>query len=368
MQQLLLLLLITLTPSLAAQTCPQASRCIKLLQAGQICPLFPMIPGSFDPPLGNDPFRLTKLRPGVFHYSDDAYHALLVYSSKSRRLVVIDFPRSQNSVTSNGTYLLTTATQQILNGETPERVEMVYSHRHFDHIGSAGIYKKYVESSFPEAKISVWGTSETRTFIKRHQATDVPIPTMKIGDRRRTITLERNLRIFLSILGGHTSSDVLAYIPRSRDGKGVIHFVDVVTAGEAPFIQFTLTTDLGRYLTVHKRLLKLDFEYFSTGHGMLGDKNDVKTNMAYTEFVIEAARQGAREADPAKVGALFGRIANPGDVAYRNGAWALKSVLDLQIEICTSKVIRRWGCELSVVDVFAEGHCLAAVVFNFLEQ
>lgn len=350
-----------------ASTCRRAERCIAGLEAGRECPLLPMLPGTFAPPPGPAGFTLTTLRKGVVHYSDDAYHALILFSRRHKHLVVVDFPRSPNAFAPDGTYRLGAAVSQVLNSTVPTRVDMVYSHRHFDHIGFAGIFRSFISERYPNSQVFVWGTDEAKEFILRKEDTDVPLPDIRIRKYVRTIPVSGSVKLKLSILGGHTDSDVIAYVPPTRSAEGVVHFVDVITAGEAPFIQFTLTTDLGRYLDVHDKLLNLDFKFLSTGHGMIGDKNDVSKNKKFTEFVIDAARNAAQNTDPVQVGMIFQRVGDRNDAAYRNGAWALKSVLDLQVEICTETVIREWACRLSAVDVFAEGHCLSAALYNLVD-
>lgn len=326
-----------------------------------------MLPGTFASPPGPSGYILTALRPGVFHYSDDAYHSLFIFSSKRKHLLVVDFPRSPNSFTSNGTFLLTVATMKVLSGVKPTRVDMVYSHRHVDHIGSAGIYKRFIMNQFPDAKIQIWGTKETNSFLARKISAEVPMPGKIIG--RRPIFLNMvDVNVRMEVFGGHTNEDVIVYVPPRNHWKGVIHYVDVVQPGEAPFIQFTLTVDLGIYESVHTRLLRLSFDWFSGGHGKIGNRKDVVRSKQYVKFVKSVARESARDVDNQERIRILERVNDATDVAYRNGAWALNQILQLQIDICERKVIERWSCILSVVDVFAKGHCAAAVLYDFLDQ
>lgn len=364
---LLLLLLLSITANTeASRSCQAVETCLAALDASKECPLLPVPDRSPSISLGPEGFNITELRKGVYWYSDNAYNTLILY--KAGRLALVDFPESNASVTPNGTYLLTTATLQVLKGEIPRRIDMIYGHRHTDHIGRAGTYKKFVDDTFPVSKLFIWGTKETKKFLLRIPNNDVPLPNVIVGKSGRIVSIAPGLDLKLSIIGGHTNSDLIAYILPSADGPGVVHYVDVLWPGGAPFLNFALTIDLGRYITAQRELLRLKFKFFSGGHGPIGSKRDIRTNIAYTKFVIQAARDAMRNLDPRITDGIFARVGDPNDPAFGNTQWVFLESFGVQSQICQRKVIERWGCELYGVDITSRSHCTSALLFNLIDQ
>lgn len=350
------------------ETCPHVTECLQNLDAGKECPLFPLPPGAALDPIRPIGFNVTNLRPGVYHYNDGTYQVLFLYSKVTKHLVVIGFPRSAGAFAPDGTYLPTTATMEILGDNKPRQISMVYSHRHLDHIGEAMRYKTFVTKKFPNAKLDVYGTVETKFFISRNMATKLPLPTKIIGSVPENIRVGLGLELQLIILGGHTNKDVMSFVPKTKEGGGVIHFVDVIFPRSTPFLQFGITIDLGRYISVQEELMKYDFEFFSGGHGRIGDKQDLMTNMAYTRSVVKAAMEANMEADPAAIAEITRRATDPTDIAFGNVSFILIRQFDLILEICKKKVIREWGCRLGAVDLNAENHCLSAAIFLTIDE
>lgn len=345
------------------ETCPHVVECLTKLDAGEKCPLFPLPPGAALDPIRPVGFNITNLRPGVYHYNDGTYQVLFLYSKATRHLVVLDFPRAASSFASDGTYHPTTATMEILGDNKPKLISMIYSHRHLDHIGEAMRYKTFVTEKFPNAKVLVHGTTETKIFISRSMDTEVPQITHLIGFRPQVIRVGPGLDLKLIILGGHTNSDVLAFVPKTNQGAGVIHFIDIIFSRSVPFLQFGITIDLRRYISVQEELMKYDFEFFSTGHGRLGQKQDLETNVAYTRSVVKAIMEATQEADPAAVAENSRRFMDPTDAAFGNTAFAFSSQFDIIVGLCKRKIIREWGCKLGAVDIYGESHCLAVLLF-----
>lgn len=112
------------------------AECLRDLDAGRTCATLPTPRRNRVIRLPPATYNLTSLRRGVFLYDDGAYLTLIL--ARADRLAIVDFPDSAGSNPPNGTgTLLTTAIDEVLAGRTPARVDMVYSHEHFDHIGGA---------------------------------------------------------------------------------------------------------------------------------------------------------------------------------------------------------------------------------------
>ena len=345
-------------------TCPHVTTCLQKLQSGQNqCDLFPMPPGSILPPIRPRGYDVIQVRPGVHLYHDGVYQALLIYSKQANHLVVIDFPRAATSLSPTGAYLLIDATKEILKGDFPKRVSMVYSHFHMDHSGQALTYKAFIHNSFPRVPVDVWGTRETVDFIKGNSAINLPIPTKIIGNDVVAFNLESELRLELSVLGGHTNSDLLMYIPPSRSGRGVVYFVDIITPRSAPFINFGVTVDLKQYMATHEKLLTLDFDIFLAGHGRIGNKEDIRTNLAYTKSVVNAIILADKQLDPKAAREVVRRATDPTDVAFGNVPFTITALSNIRVENCRRNIIKKWGCKLAAVDLYSRSHCLTARVF-----
>lgn len=256
----------------------------------------------------------------------------------------------------------------VLGAERPKRLDMVYGHRHLDHIGGAPAYVEFANSRFPGLTTFVWGTAETRRFLARNPASKIPKINVLVGKRGRTVNLDDSLNLKLTVLGGHTQEDLAAHVLPSRDGAGVVHIADFLVPGFAPFLDFSLTSDFFQYLKTQETLLTFDFGVFSGGHWNLGTKKDIRRNIRYTKDVVKFLEEAADEVTPQ----MFEEegIANIGDptkVEFGNLPLAFAITLDLQSKICVRKLIKKYGCVLGGVDLFAASHCKEIFFHNIVD-
>ncbi|PXF46837.1 hypothetical protein BWQ96_03366 [Gracilariopsis chorda] len=347
--------------------CPAVAECIEKLDDGQQCDVLPVPPASLIPQISPGPFRLTLLRSGVWSYEDGAYVSLILY--RKGRLALLDFPDSPNSNTPTGSMTrLTDAAMQVLNGSIPHRIDMVYSHDHYDHIGAATRFFRFARSTFPRAKILIWGTTETKRAIRESESKRAVVPNIIVYKRGRTLSLGGGLRVRMTIAGGHSGKDLILYIPPYRGQKGIVMHVDVVYPGWVPFTSLGITEDVNAYLGVHEKILRLNFDIFIAGHVLIGTEEDVRRNQAYTRNLLEAGAVGARTAsleDFAKLG--FGRVGDPNAREFGNLWFAfIRVVRKAQVDICSRIMIEKWGCRLAGLDVMIESHCFTAVTHTLL--
>jgi hypothetical protein len=119
----------------ASTACPAAEKCLANLEAdvGASCSPFPVPLNVFPTPLRTQGYNLTQLRPGLFSYYDGAYFAVLARNEKV--LVVVDFPESLGTSKEDGSGTrITDAAEEVMDGNVPEAVYMIYSHSHLDHV------------------------------------------------------------------------------------------------------------------------------------------------------------------------------------------------------------------------------------------
>ena len=342
--------------------------CLSNLDEDKPCEILPTPRRLAAPPLPPGTFKLSKLRPGVFLYDDGVYLTLIIF--RVSRLALVDFPDSAGSNTPNGTMtLLTTATEQVLNGATPSRIDMIYSHAHFDHIGAGTRYFNYAKSKFPDVPLTIWASETAYELLKRSKSNRAPVPTAFVTKEGHTLLFGKGFQIKMELTGGHTQSDLLIHIPPSGKLPGIAMLVDIVFPGWSPYALFSLADDLGAYLDAHKQALRLDFEIFIGGHPNRGTRRDVHRNLKFVKDIIEGARQATSSTSQEALNeAGLGRIANPDAPEYGNIWYAFLDVVrTLEIRSCYRAVLEKWGCKLAGIDSTLESHCFVAIQYNFQE-
>lgn len=339
-------------------SCPAVDICLR----NEECPLLPVPKGIDRPVVGPEGYSLTNMRPGVYRFFANTYATLILF--KDHRLTLVDFPKSV--VGEDGIYLLNQATEEILNGTGPRRIDMVYGHRHIDHIGGANKFFAFVKKKFPHTPIFIWSSRETAEFVKGAPALGLPEPTVSVKDSR-VLDIARTLKLQLTVVRAHTESDLAVNVLTSRDGAGIMHFADIFSPGYVPFLDFAVTIDLGGYISAQEKLLDFDFNALSTGHGVIGKKSDIRRNLEYTKDVVRFAEEAAIEVTQEDlIAAGVDLVNDPKAVQFRNIPWAVRTTIELQGAVCLKKLIKKWGCILGSVDVFGITHCKEAFVFNLI--
>lgn len=355
--------------SSGGQSCQSAlSSCLSNLATGKTCSTLPVPPQSRLPLVPPGTFRLSKLRSDVYLYDDGAYLSLILL--RGTRLALIDFPDSGGSNTPNGTMtLLTDATEQVLGGKKPSRIDMVYSHSHYDHIGAGTRFLNYAKGKFPKVPVKIWGTKNTRDAIRRSKSKRAPEPTVFVDEMGSTLNLGRGLKVIMKIVVGHTSSDLLLYIPKNKGKPSIAMMVDVIFPRWAPFSLLALTEDLGTYIDVHKEILKLDFDIFIGGHLRRGTRRDVARNLRFTNDLVSAAEVGTTSITPEKLGAAgIGKFSDPSAVEFENVWYAFLGVFrKLEVDECYRIVLKKWGCRIGGLDFTLMSHCFIAIEYVTLD-
>lgn len=348
-------------PSLARTTnstlCPAVAECVAKLDAGETCGLLPIPPQSLFPSPSTGNFLLTNLRRGVWAYSDGAHQSLLLFTGK--RLAVVDFPDAS-------TTLLIAAVQQTLRTTIPDSIDMIYSHGHYDHIGGATRFHTFMKETYPSVPLSIYGTADTSRFIFLSESKRAIRPNKIIGRTGRILKLSKNLEVRMTILGGHTDTDVFIHIPRVDGEQAVAMLVDVVFPRWSPFTNLAITNDPGDYLRAHDDILKFDFDIFMGGHVNIGDRQDVVISKEFTEDLFEAgaiALQSVTQEDFVEAG--IAKVGDPNAVEFGNLWFAIIAVVRrLQSEACYRIMIEKWGCRVAGLDLTLSGHCFYAVTWN----
>lgn len=382
-------------------SCPAVRDCLSSTSSSssndvRLCPFLP-VPHAVEPSLYST-LQLTPVRRYVWILRDGWTRSMLIYHTRARRLILVDAPSSpyshdhQQNLPKQALAINRIVREQHARIRM-RRVDLVYGHRHFDHIGSMPLMYTFVSSTFPNARIRVWGTTETRTALNRQRYKDGK-PTMppitnvirrNVNGRRPTVILRvragRNaghnaktatndsIQVRCIVIGGHTSADIAVYIPPNSKEGGVLHLADLVTPGFAPFFNFGETTDLFRYQATLNQLVKeFDFSVFSGGHGLLGSKSDVRLTLEYTRDAIAFSKQATHEVTGnqlAQAGAL--QVFSSSAEQYGNLYYFLGRRYHLSNTICSRWLVEKYGCILGGVAVASPFHCQTANIYNRIE-
>lgn len=345
-------------------TCAAVTKCLARLDKGFACGAIPVPARAQTFPV-TTPYKLQKLRKGVWVISDLAYLSMIVRWKS--RVVLIDAPDSPGGLNKpdGSRTRLTDIIETVLNGTTLRVLDIVYTHAHYDHIGAATRVVQWSQTLKPAPKVRVFGAANVVTLVERSVTKRAVIPTHIIPDEGRNLYIRPGLRIKMKFVDGHTDRDLAVHIPRSRSESGILMHVDVVFPRFAPFWSLAITDDVGRYISVFDDLLKYEFHYFVSGHIRLGTRMDVEEGSLFTKDLLNAALVApslVRQEDLDRVG--FGNAFNPTAKEYGN-LWFLVITAgrDLQADACSRIMIEKWGCRIGGISETIQSSCFAMLTY-----
>lgn len=386
---LLVTIVLSATTALASATrtrsCPTTLRsCLDELSSGGSCsPVLPIPTKALPPRVRPVGFNLTPVRQHVHLYHDGMYMALLLTDQNRSRVAVVDVPDSIGSSTAGwvpahyapvgtGTRL-SAALEELLDGAHPSQVVIIYSHAHMDHIGGAAALGSHLAAAHPKASVHVYGSPRTAALVASSTTNRTLLVTHVVGPRGAKLDLGANGAGTVRLLptGGHTADDLAILLPRRGNEPGILHHVDVVFPGWAPFRNLALARDLRDYVAVHHRLLDLDWDILSAGHlTRLGSREDVVTSLAFVTDLLTAAADGVAAVGPRQMASAgLGRLTDPSADEFGNIWWGFLDVgRRLPTDRCVRTMLDRWGCRLAGVDVTIRENCFSAVTHEYLER
>lgn len=340
--------------------CQPVATCIEKLDAGEECDLLPVPENSYIPSPPPGSFLTTKLRRGVWMFYDGGHQAMILKTGPN--LAVVDFPDASS-------VQLIEAVEKLLRGTVPATIDMVYSHTHYDHIGGATRFYNYMKRKYPDAFISIYGTAETSRAIRLSTSKRAIRPNKIVGRISRTLILSKSLQLQMHLIGGHTETDLLLYIPKVEGEASVAMFVDIVFPGWSPFFNLAITDDPREYLRSHMEILKFDFDIFLGGHVRVGNKDDVIRNMQFTRDLFAAGATALQSIGPKDFAAAgLEKAMDPSAPQYQNIWWVFGNVIRrLQVDACYRIMVEKWGCQLAGLDITLRSHCFLSVTYNIID-
>lgn len=354
----------------SSSVCAAVRDCVARLDRGEECDVLPVPARAMVLPIPNGaPVEVRQLRPGVWLFRDPVVMSLIL--RRGSRVVLLDAPDSATgSNKPDGSQTrLTDAVLQILNGTSATRVDIVYTHAHFDHIGAAPLVVQWVRRTFPKARLEIYGTADIRPLIRESVSKRAIPPTIVVRRRGKTLYLGGGLRVRMDILGGHSGRDLALHIPRTGSYPAILMMIDVVFPRWAPFHALAITEDVGRYIAVHDELLKYDFDIYVGGHLRVGDRRDVADNLRFVKDLVRTADEALKTTTQAQRAAegLF-NVFTPGTTEFGNW-WvaAIKAGRALDARRCARMMIEKWGCRIAGAAVTMQSHCFTALSYLYVD-
>lgn len=347
---------------------------------GPACENLPIPASAFGPETDqNKGYYIHTLRPGMYVVSETTYMSMVVVSElhdDRYEVAIFDFPEG-NFVIRDDTgqvvgNLITAAIDEIvfemhgLEAGDIEKVQCVYSHAHFDHIGGATIAYDHIVENWGVLDIDIIAHEGTLAeFEERIEAgffsNRAPLPTTVV-DEERTFKVGRDFKYTLLPAMGHSDEkDLVVFFERDDAYPAVMMFADIVFPGWAPFFSFALSTNLFHFLAVHDILLT-HFDLgedgiFIGGHlTKTGTKADIQLSLDFTWAVLDGAMEGLRTVDFNAIAADSG-VFDTDSNNYGNKWLLFDKYFKAVNKVCAKQVVAEYGCKLAAIDMVIDSHC-----------
>jgi len=303
---------------------------------------------SFAPELEKTILRIPKLdpetqlyveevKPNLFYVTEGIYQSAFLKTGAG--VIVFDTPPS-----------FSRKLPKVIKQHAPNEVikYLVYSHGHSDHVGGASAFSDIQD-------LQVVAQLKTAGGIKEGGNPGILPPTITFQDQHN-FSLGGE-KVELTSASFHSeNADVLIYLPKQK----FIMAVDTITPGEAPFMGFGATADIGEYLKFFDEVLRYDFDIILSGHvSILGNRDDVVEAKEYAFDVRDSILNGMQTFEErfTKTFATF---------KYKNPNLAYRSAIEQMREECSAEIIDKWKDRLSVVDVWADSHCEKMILYYIM--
>ena len=278
-----------------------------------------------------------EIEPGLFFITDGIYQSAFLVTDEG--VIVFDAPPSFGD-------RLPDAIRQAAP-DTPI-THLIYSHGHTDHVGGAAEFL-----GIPELEIIASEAVAKSLQARAHPG--ILLPTVTYSEAVSLLYGGQPIQLALAKFHAE-DQDTIIYLPNQK----FLIAVDTITPGEAPFMNFGSTADVGGYLASFEQFLAYDFEHFLSGHvSVLGNRDDVIAARDYAFEVRDAALAGLGTFDE-RFGQAFAAM------DYQNANLGYRFAIENIRDECTSQIIDNWQDRLSVVDVWAASHCEHAILYYIM--
>ena len=213
---------------------------------------------------------ITDLGNKIYRFQDNMHYSVFIVGKQG--LLMTD-PIS----TQAATWLRKEIRQRF--GDLPIRY-VIYSHNHLDHVAGGEV--------FSDPGTTFIAHEKAAEDLKRNHAKTV-IPDTTFSDRME-IDFEGR-KIALQYYGPNNGAgNISMYVPDAK----FLFAVDWVVLKRLPFKEMYYY-DLDGSIASLKQVLQLDFDQVAPGHSVVGNKDDVRENLAYLEDLRDAVLKAMNE-------------------------------------------------------------------------
>jgi len=278
----------------------------------------------------------------IYAFTDGGYWALAVlntvYGNSESSLTIVDAWQGDNYFAAIQDILTRTGATTVKN--------LVYSHYHTDHIGSAG----GLLSLFPD--IEIIAHVETYKSLKRVSQTLRPLPTVTFTQNYTVREANLCLR---HVAPAHTYGDILIYHPPTE----TLMYVDVIFPYWVPFWNMAVSADIPGMYDAFDTILSYKFKVFVGGHlTRLGDRAAVKQAQQYLLDIKASAERIFPTLDFNTISANLG-VFDSTSPNYGNLWASFNTLLDMAASQCEAEVSPKWIDVIGGVDVWTYSQCWA---------
>lgn len=278
-----------------------------------------------------------EVKPNLFYVTEGVYQSAFLKTGAG--VIVFDAPPS-----------FAHKLPKIIKQHAPNKAikYLLYSHGHADHVGGASAFRDIQD-------LQIVSQLEVAESIKEGGNPDILPPTVTFQDQY-TFSLGGE-KVELKSASFHSEdADVFIYLPKQK----FIMSVDTITPGEAPFMGFGATADIGEYLKFFDELLEYDFNIILSGHvSILGNRADVVEAKEYA-FDVRASVLNGMKTFHERFDKTFAAF------EYKNANLAYRSAIEQVRGECSAEIIGKWKDRLSVVDVWADSHCEKMILYYIM--
>ena len=278
-----------------------------------------------------------EVKPSLFYVTEGIYQSAFLKTGAG--VIVFDAPPS-----------FAAKLPEIIKQHAPNEAikYLVYSHGHTDHVGGASAFSDIQD-------LQVVALLKVAENIKERGNPGILPPTITFQNQYN-FSLGGE-KVELKSASFHSEdADVFIYLPKQK----FIMAVDTITPGEAPFMDFGATVDIGEYLKFFDEVLEYDFDIILSGHvSILGNRADVVEAKEYA-FDVRASVLNGMQTFPERFAKTFAAF------EYENANLAYRSVIEQVRGECSAEIIEKWKDRLSVVDVWADSHCEKMILYYIM--
>lgn len=216
---------------------------------------------------------ITDLGKGIYRFQNDTHYSVFIVG---RHSVLMTDP-----INADAARWLKAAIRERF-GALPVQY-LVYSHNHGDHVFGGEVWK--------EPQTRVIAHDQAAADLARNHA-PTALPDLRFSDRMTLDFEGREIRLrYHGVNNG--AGNISMYVPDAK----FLFVVDWIVLKRLPWMELYYYNLDGMIASLHEALA-IDFELVAPGHGVVGNKADVREFLAYLEDLRGAVLDGMNAGKP----------------------------------------------------------------------